>query len=76
MSKANIAILSDEDLTKVCGGGFGANFKKGFATELGKQSFLVIAAPAVITASVGVSLLTKWAVDKLTKKLDQKLDAS
>ena len=43
-------------------------------SEAGKQTLLLIAAPIIISASVGVSTFAKWAFERLTKKLDEKLD--
>ena len=72
MSKENIVKLCDEDLTEVCGGGDGDEFKKGFFGEAGKFCFAVVGAP-IIAALTGMAV---WGINRLTKKLDQKLDAS
>lgn len=73
MSRKNIAVLNDEDLTEVCGG-LSEKATKQFASEAGRQCIILVAAPLVISASIGISTIVSWGVEKLTKKLDQKLD--
>ena len=66
------ALLSHINLSKLrCRTPF---FKESMVSEAGKQTLLLIAAPIIISASVGVSTFAKWAFERLTKKLDEKLD--
>ncbi len=43
-------------------------------SEAGKQTLLLIAARIIIPISEGISSFSKWAFERLTKKLDEKLD--
>ena len=78
MINEKIVKLNETDLEEVCGGGDDKTltqiFKESMVSEAGKNAFLFIASPIIISASVGVSTFAKWAFERLTKKLDEKLD--
>lgn len=79
MINEKIVKLNETDLEEVCGGAdgdktFTQTFKESMVSEAGKQTLLLIAAPIVISASVGISTFAKWAFERLTKKIDEKLD--
>ncbi len=78
MINEKIVKLNETDLEEVCGGSddktFTQIFKESMVSEAGKQTLLLIAAPIVISASVGISTFAKWAFERLTKKIDEKLD--
>lgn len=74
MIKEEKTELTEDDLAKI-GGGISAenkkDFQKGFFGEAGKQALLFVGIPII----VGGSVLAKWGFEKLTKKIDKKLDA-
>ncbi len=74
MIKEEKTELTEDDLAKIGGGLTEENkkdFQKGFFGEAGKQALLFVGIPII----VGGSVLAKWGFEKLTKKIDKKLDA-
>ena len=74
MNSKEIFKLSDEDLTKVCGGGKspGESISEGFFGEMGKFGWAIIALPV----GAFLSTVAIWGAKLLTEKFDKKIEES